>query len=134
MTPRKKKLTPEQQAISDETYTWIEEEERRAAEEKRRSEVVLPYDPEILRRISQLPIELKHKTKPEEPLTPLTDTQREFYDLIRNEGPLTGPQIVRRLGGSESNFTSNMVPALKQHGIVNRRGLGYYHPDTYKPE
>jgi hypothetical protein len=67
---------------------------------------------------------------------PLTEQQQEVYDLIKDEGPLTGPQIATRLGGlsSESVLTSHYVPALKDHGIKNRRGLGYYHPDHYSPE
>ncbi len=68
-------------------------------------------------------------------LDPLTEAQQDAYDLIRDSGPLMGKEVVSKLGiGSESAFTTNYVPALKSHGIKNRRGLGYYHPDTYKPE
>jgi hypothetical protein len=58
---------------------------------------------------------------------PLTDSQQDAYDLIAREGPLQGNQIVKRLGiPSESSFTAHYVPALKQHGVKNRRGRGYY--------
>ena len=68
-------------------------------------------------------------------VVPLTESQKDAYDLIRNEGPLFGKEVVDRLGiGSESAFTTHYVPALKQHGIRNRRGLGYYHPDSYDPD
>jgi len=64
---------------------------------------------------------------PEEAPKRLTDSQQAAYNLIRDEGPLQGNQIVNRLGiGSESSFTRHYVPALKLHGVKNRRGLGYY--------
>ncbi len=71
------------------------------------------------------------------PTSPLTEAQQDAYNLIceasrAGEG-LTGSQICRRLGiDSESNFTTHYVPELKRHGIKNRRGLGYYHPDFFK--
>jgi len=65
---------------------------------------------------------------------PLTEAQREAFILVRDEGPLTGKEIANRLGISESTFTRHYVPALKNHGILNRRGLGYYHPDLYHPD
>lgn len=65
-------------------------------------------------------------------LPPLTETQQEAYNLIVDKGPKLGKEIISALGiSSESSFTSHYVPALKKHGIVNRRGLGYYHPDKY---
>ena len=65
---------------------------------------------------------------------PLTETQQEAYNLIVGDGPKSGKEIVRALGiSSESSFTSHYVPALKKYGIVNRRGLGYYHAGTYTP-
>jgi hypothetical protein len=65
----------------------------------------------------------------------LTESQQQAFDLICKEGPLLGRQIVTRLGiGSDSTFTTHYVPALKQHGVENRRGLGYYHPDHYRAE
>lgn len=67
-------------------------------------------------------------------LQPLTDSQREVYETIRKEGPLQGPQIATKFGISESTLTAHYIPALKLHGIVNRRGLGYYHPETYHPD
>ena len=68
-------------------------------------------------------------------LKPLTEQQQKVYDLIKDKGPLTGKQIVNRLGiTSESVLTSHCIPVLKDHGIKNRRGLGYYHPDHYSPE
>jgi hypothetical protein len=67
-------------------------------------------------------------------LKPLTEVQQQAFDLICDEGPLTGKEVVNRLGiSSESNFTAHYVPDLKKHGIENRPGLGYYHPDFYTP-
>ncbi len=67
--------------------------------------------------------------------TGLTDAQLEAFRLICSAGPLLGRQIVKKLGlGCESTFTKHYVPALKAAGIVNKRGLGYYHPDTYHPD
>jgi hypothetical protein len=64
----------------------------------------------------------------------LTEDHQKAFDLICEHGPLTGKEVVNRLGlNSESLFTSHYVPELKRHGIENRRGLGYYHPDHYKP-
>jgi hypothetical protein len=63
------------------------------------------------------------------PKKPLTDDQQKAFDLIAAEGPLSGKQIVNRLGiSSESNFTTNYVPDLKVRGVCNRRGAGYYLP------
>ncbi len=74
----------------------------------------------------------RRAAEPEEP-EPLTGQQQEAFELIRDEGPLTGPQVVSKLViGSESTFTRHYVPALKRHGIRNKRGLGYYHPDSYQ--
>jgi hypothetical protein len=71
---------------------------------------------------------------PAEPQKPLTEEHQKAFDLICKQGPLTGKQIVNRLSlTSESLFTSKYVPELRKHGIRNRRGLGYYHPDFYKP-
>jgi len=65
---------------------------------------------------------------------PLTEDHQKAFDLICKDGPLTGKEVVNRLGlSSQSLFTSKYVPELKKHGIENRRGLGYYHPDSYKP-
>ena len=66
---------------------------------------------------------------------PLSDSQQQAFNLICKEGPLLGRQIVNKLGiGSESTFTTHYVPSLKRHGIKNRRGLGYYHPDHYRAQ
>lgn len=61
-----------------------------------------------------------------EPL-PLTFQQQAAFDLIAVEGPIMGEDICRRVGiKSLSTFTSHYVPALKDHGVRNRRGAGYY--------
>ena len=71
---------------------------------------------------------------PAEPQKPLTARHQKAFNLICEQGPLTGKQIVRRLLlTSESLFTGKYVPELKKHGICNLPGLGYYHPDYYKP-
>ena len=57
--------------------------------------------------------------------TPLTEAQKEVYDWIRRNGPLAGKEIANKIGLSESTITAHYIPALKKHGIVNRRGLGY---------
>ncbi len=88
----------------------------------------------LVRRGIDLPEE---KALPPSP-QPLTEAHQAAYNLIceasaRGEG-LSGRQICRRLAiDSGSNFTAHYVPELRQHGIRNRRGLGYYHPDFYKP-
>lgn len=65
---------------------------------------------------------------------PLTESQQEAFDLIVRQGPMLGRQVVDKLGiASESTFTRHYVPALKLHGILNRHGLGYYHPEHYSP-
>jgi len=71
----------------------------------------------------------------ESPATkPLTENHQKAFDLICTEGPLSGKAICNRLAiESESNFTGHYVPELKRHGVKSRRGLGYYHPDFYKP-
>ncbi len=67
-------------------------------------------------------------------IKPLTEAHQAAYDLICKEGPLLGKHIVNRLDlTSESLFTGKYVPELKKHGISNRPGLGYYHPDFYRP-
>jgi hypothetical protein len=60
---------------------------------------------------------------------PLTEEQQQVFDYIKAHGPKTGKEIVSHLGlSSESAFTSHIVPALKPHGVKNRRGRGYYLP------
>jgi hypothetical protein len=82
--------------------------------------------PEICRRLKGA-IDPTATSKPRPEL--LTDAQQAAYDLIASEGPLQGNVIVKRLGiGSESAFTTHYVPALKRHGVKNRRGAGYYLP------
>lgn len=68
---------------------------------------------------------------PDDALDPLTEKQQEAFDLIVQKGPLLGKEVCNKLGiPSESVFTKHYVPALKRHGIRNKRGLGYYHPST----
>jgi len=93
---------------------------------------------ELLRRARRHGLPLPDSKIPDPPLPcapPLTEAQQEIYNLICREGPLTASQAVNKVEmlSSESNFTTHYVPALKNHGILNRRGLGYYHPNFYKP-
>jgi hypothetical protein len=82
------------------------------------------------RRWNDLPGEKPLPPSPQ----PLTEAHQAAFDLICTAGPLTGKEIVNRLAlTSESLFTGKYVPRLKEHGILNRPGLGYYHPDFYKP-
>ena len=84
--------------------------------------------------IGELRRRREHLGKPRPATKPLTEAHQAAYNLICREGPLTGKEICNRLGiDSESNFTAHYVPELKKHGVLNRRGLGYYHPDFYRP-
>ena len=70
--------------------------------------------------------EAKREFKP--PLEPLTDQQQEVFEYIREHGPKTGKEICKALGiESQSTFTRHYVPALKKHGIRNKRGAGYFY-------
>ena len=93
----------------------------------------LPADSETLETLDRL---IRHLGgKPAVTSIPLIEAHQQAFDLICREGPLTGKQIVTKLAlTSQSLFTGHYVPELKLHGIRNRRGLGYYHPDLYKPD
>jgi len=119
----------------------------------------LPYHPAVLRRLQRIAEEKRRQnltprqqvaqarleallTQEEKRLgmekaelqEPLTEEHQKAFDLICTRGPLTGKEVVNRLGiASESLFTGRSVPELRTRGIRNRRGLGYYHPDFYKP-
>jgi DNA-binding CsgD family transcriptional regulator len=62
-------------------------------------------------------------------LPPLSDREREVYDVIRQHGHLTGKQIANRTGIGEKTLTRHIIPTLKLRGLRNRRGVGYYFPD-----
>lgn len=94
----KKKLTPAQKAIREETLGWIEDEEKRAAEDRLRSETIVPYDPDILRRISQLPIELRHHSK-----------RRPTCVLFHGDGLYSRGNEFLRLDGAEANVLQALV-------------------------
>ena len=68
----------------------------------------------------------------DETIKPLTEQQAEVAEWIRDQGrPVSGKEIVNALGlSSESTLTSRFIPALKDHGLKNRRGAGYYFPST----
>ena len=64
-------------------------------------------------------------------IAPLTELQQEVFDYIRDNGPVRGKAICNALSiPSESSFTRHYVPALKSHGVKNRRGSGYYLPGS----
>ena len=65
-------------------------------------------------------------TEPEAPSPVLTDQQERVFDLIKSEGPITGTQILNRIGGGQSSLTTHIIPVLKEHGVKNKPGAGYY--------
>jgi|GEM_PF-4858039 len=56
---------------------------------------------------------------------PLTETQKQVLELIREAGPIMGKQICQRIGGNGSSLRTHIIPALKPHG-VRSSGTGYY--------
>lgn len=60
---------------------------------------------------------------------PLTGREKEIAGLIRKEGPLTGKDICNKTGIGQSDLTSAVIPTLKEHGLINRRGAGYIFPE-----
>lgn len=60
---------------------------------------------------------------------PLTKRAELVYREIVKDGPLKGPEIIRRTGIDQSTLTSEVIPELKRlRGILNKRGAGYYSP------
>jgi hypothetical protein len=64
---------------------------------------------------------------PSSGLDPLTDEQQKAFDYIKANQPVAGKAICKALAiSSESTFTRHFVPALRKHGVKNKRGAGYY--------
>jgi DNA-binding CsgD family transcriptional regulator len=65
-------------------------------------------------------------TKPAAPKEPLTDRQKAALDYIRKNQPVTAKQIATGIGTSVPSVTNHIIPALRPHGVKNKRGAGYY--------
>ena len=67
---------------------------------------------------------------------PLSDRESQVLDLIP-VGPdraISGKEIIKELGISQSVLTTHVIPHLKtRHGVRNRRGSGYYRLPTDRP-
>ncbi|MHB9005272.1 MAG: helix-turn-helix transcriptional regulator [Coriobacteriia bacterium] len=59
-------------------------------------------------------------------LPPMTEREGEVFCLIRYEGPISGKEIARHFGVSESTVTRHYIPNLKARGVKNRKTEGYY--------
>jgi hypothetical protein len=69
-------------------------------------------------------------------ITPLTAKEMRVLEIIKGVGPgrgITGAQICEFLSMgtppmelAQSTLTKHIIPALKKHGVKNKRGLGYY--------
>ena len=58
---------------------------------------------------------------------PLTDSQQQAFDYIKANPGKTGQEICRACDiSAESTFTKHFVPALRPHGLMNKRGFGYF--------
>lgn len=56
----------------------------------------------------------------------LNATQRAAFEIIRDEGPILGKTLAKRLGIAGDTLRKHVLPALKPHGLTNRRnGRGY---------
>jgi hypothetical protein len=59
--------------------------------------------------------------------TGLNPKQAEAYTIIRNEGPIAGKLLARRLKVKGDSLRKHVLSALKKHGLRNDRdGDGYY--------
>lgn len=64
---------------------------------------------------------------PEHRLAHLTARQREAYRIIKEDGPIIGKQIAKRLHVSPATLRRHILPSLKSLGLANDRGgEGYY--------
>ena len=69
------------------------------------------------------------ESNPEYVPTGLSATQAKAYAIIRDQGPIAGKVLAKRLSVSESTLRRHVVPKLRRHGIKNdRAGEGYYLP------
>lgn len=81
-----------------------------------------------------LEIEKGHKSKDAKINEPLSDKGLAVLDLLQNLPPnkaLTGRLIIDELSKKnvfldQSTLTKSIIPALKPHGVKNRRRIGYY--------
>jgi hypothetical protein len=55
----------------------------------------------------------------------LSETQRAALLKIKEEGPILGKALAKRIDVEESTLRRHILPALKPHGVRNGRG-GYY--------
>jgi hypothetical protein len=59
----------------------------------------------------------------------LSEREEEVDQLIRNEGPLPGKAICKRLVIGEKVLANHIIPALKRkRGLQNKRTRGYFYP------
>lgn len=58
---------------------------------------------------------------------PLNETQEIALKIIREEGPILGKNLAKRIGLEESSLRRHVIPSLKPHGVKSGRS-GYYVP------
>jgi len=64
---------------------------------------------------------------------PLTTLAAVAYREIAAHGPLTGTQITQRTGIDQSTLAAIIPELVRQHGVRNKRGAGYYDPSRWPP-
>ena len=65
-----------------------------------------------------------HSASGAEPV--LTDRQKEVLEYVRRNGPKTAKEIAKAISIGVGTLTRHIVPALRKHGLRNKRGAGYY--------
>jgi hypothetical protein len=64
------------------------------------------------------------------PPEPLTTQQQEVWNYVLEHGPVTGKDIANAGVCEQSTLTAHIVPVLKERGLRNKPGAGYYIPQS----
>ena len=62
-----------------------------------------------------------------DPTAGLNETQSQAYRIIRDEGPIAGKNLAKKLGIEDTTLRKHILPPLRDRGVRNdRTGDGYY--------
>lgn len=61
---------------------------------------------------------------------PMIDSHQHVYEVIRDLGPIQGPDICRQAGVELPNLKGKILPALRERfpSLAHKRGAGYFFP------
>ena len=93
----------------------------------------LPAPPSILNKLDMLIEDLGGKKSSQPVVEPLTESQKEVDDFIRNhDGPVTGKEIENHFGREPKSFDRILRILRDARGLRNKLGAGYYFPSSRK--